>query len=126
MAGVVTTSKFLSKIARDQSKLRSVIGEEYIWNKNESECEQHTSPATRYIQSANIPGFYGHVEHDGDNHRWVGGEIVQAMAYDNPIPGFHTFHTHHLRPWRALWSSVRCSPTGRLSASRRLHPSSRR
>ena len=26
--------------------------------------------------------------------RWVGGEIVQAMAYDNPIPGFDA------RRWR--------------------------
>ena len=26
--------------------------------------------------------------------RWVGGDIVQAMAYDNPIPGFVN------RPWR--------------------------
>mmetsp|Transcript_57996 Transcript_57996/g.135615 ORF Transcript_57996/g.135615 Transcript_57996/m.135615 type:complete len:891 (+) Transcript_57996:107-2779(+) len=33
--------------------------------------------------------------------RWVGGEIVQAMAYDNPIPGFDTYNTNNLRLWRA-------------------------
>merc|ERR1719159_2058575 len=50
--------------------------------------------------------FGGHVEqyrndagHNRD--RWVGGEIIQAMAYDNPIPGFDTFNTNNLRLWRA-------------------------
>ncbi|CAE7021852.1 glpV [Symbiodinium sp. CCMP2456] len=49
--------------------------------------------------------FYGHVEEAEVNgqklSRWVGGEIVQAMAYDNPIPGFDTFNTNNLRLWRA-------------------------
>merc|ERR1740138_747666 len=36
-----------------------------------------------------------------NRHRWVGGEIIQAMAYDNPIPGFDTFNTNNLRLWRA-------------------------
>ncbi|CAE7945113.1 glpV, partial [Symbiodinium necroappetens] len=49
--------------------------------------------------------FYGHVEEVEVNgkklSRWVGGEIVQAMAYDNPIPGFDTFNTNNLRLWRA-------------------------
>ena len=26
---------------------------------------------------------------------------VQAMAYDNPIPGFDTYNTNNLRLWRA-------------------------
>jgi len=34
--------------------------------------------------------------------RWVAGEIIQAMAYDNLIPGFDTFNTNNLRLWRAL------------------------
>jgi len=34
--------------------------------------------------------------------RWVGGEILQAMAYDNPIPGFDTYNTNNLRLWRAI------------------------
>jgi len=33
--------------------------------------------------------------------KWTGGEIVQAMAYDNPIPGFDTYNTNNLRLWRA-------------------------
>jgi starch phosphorylase len=41
---------------------------------------------------------------DEDGHwclKWVGGEIIQAMAYDNPIPGFDTYNTNNLRLWRA-------------------------
>merc|ERR1712048_1304294 len=34
--------------------------------------------------------------------KWVGGEIVQAMAYDTPIPGFDTYNTNCLRLWRSL------------------------
>jgi len=50
--------------------------------------------------------FGGHVEQYRNNaghnrDRWVGGEIIQAMAYDNPIPGFDTFNTNNLRLWRA-------------------------
>jgi len=32
---------------------------------------------------------------------WEGGEVVMAVAYDVPIPGFGTFNTNNLR----LWSS---------------------
>ena len=32
---------------------------------------------------------------------WSGGEIVMAVAYDNPIPGFDTFNTINLRLFRA-------------------------
>merc|ERR1719316_1947977 len=51
--------------------------------------------------------FGGRVEdyHDADGNwrqKWVGGEIVQAMAYDTPIPGFDTYNTNCLRLWRAL------------------------
>jgi len=51
--------------------------------------------------------FGGHVEDYADEtgtgrRRWVGGEIIQAMAYDNPIPGFDTFNTNNLRLWRSL------------------------
>merc|ERR1719428_667927 len=50
--------------------------------------------------------FGGHVEDYTDEtgcwrQRWVGGEIVQAVAYDNPIPGFDTYNTNNLRLWRA-------------------------
>jgi len=49
--------------------------------------------------------FYGRSEKYNEfgveRHRWVGDEIVQAMAYDNPIPGYNTFNTNNLRLWRA-------------------------
>merc|ERR1719230_1776393 len=54
--------------------------------------------------------FGGRVEDytDEQGHwrqRWVGGEIIQAMAYDNPIPGFDTFNTNNLRLWKACPST---------------------
>ena len=50
--------------------------------------------------------FYGHVrKYTDDNGKnvsaWEGGEIVQAVAYDVPIPGYATPTTNNLR----LWSS---------------------
>eukprot|EP01053_Blabericola_migrator_P008903 Blabericola_migrator_1__8902@NODE_470_length_8219_cov_188_607581_g366_i0_p2_GENE_NODE_470_length_8219_cov_188_607581_g366_i0NODE_470_length_8219_cov_188_607581_g366_i0_p2_ORF_typecomplete_len958_score189_83Phosphorylase/PF00343_20/2_1e84_NODE_470_length_8219_cov_188_607581_g366_i011113984 len=33
--------------------------------------------------------------------RWTGGHIVQAVAYDNIIPGFDTFNCINLRLWKA-------------------------
>jgi len=33
--------------------------------------------------------------------KWVGGDLIQAMAYDNPVPGFDTYNTNNLRLWRA-------------------------
>eukprot|EP00403_Amphidinium_massartii_P038293 CAMPEP_0178433666 /NCGR_PEP_ID=MMETSP0689_2-20121128/33026_1 /TAXON_ID=160604 /ORGANISM="Amphidinium massartii, Strain CS-259" /LENGTH=957 /DNA_ID=CAMNT_0020055707 /DNA_START=20 /DNA_END=2893 /DNA_ORIENTATION=+ len=50
--------------------------------------------------------FYGEAKEGCDAEgnwgvQWVGGEIVQAMAYDNPIPGFDTYNTNNLRLWRA-------------------------
>jgi len=53
--------------------------------------------------------FYGHVEtyeEDGkEKRRWRGGEVLQAMAYDNPVPGFGTYNCINLRLWRALPST---------------------
>ncbi|KAK6343398.1 Non-essential glycogen phosphorylase [Orbilia blumenaviensis] len=50
--------------------------------------------------------FYGYVrrytEDDGTTvNIWEGGEVVQALAYDVPIPGYGTPTTNNLR----LWSS---------------------
>ncbi|KAA8904156.1 glycosyl transferase [Sphaerosporella brunnea] len=50
--------------------------------------------------------FYGYVKKDTDSDGktiivWEGGEIVQAIAYDVPVPGFDTSTTNNLR----LWSS---------------------
>eukprot|EP00742_Colponemidia_sp_Colp-10_P003889 GILJ01004142.1.p1 GENE.GILJ01004142.1~~GILJ01004142.1.p1 ORF type:complete len:944 (-),score=189.07 GILJ01004142.1:272-3103(-) len=50
--------------------------------------------------------FYGQVrryrdEKGRERSKWEGGEIIQAVAYDTPIPGFDTFNTINLRLWRA-------------------------
>lgn len=53
--------------------------------------------------------FYGHINKykDGnvDRAHWEGGQVVMAMAYDTPIPGFNTFNCNNLR----LWKSVPCN-----------------
>ncbi|KAI9846616.1 MAG: Non-essential glycogen phosphorylase [Sclerophora amabilis] len=54
--------------------------------------------------------FFGHVKKYQDQtgkqvNEWEGGEIVQAVAYDVPIPGFETSTTNNLR----LWSSKAAS-----------------
>lgn len=33
--------------------------------------------------------------------RWVAGEVLQALAYDVPIPGYKTKNTISLRLWEA-------------------------
>lgn len=45
--------------------------------------------------------FYGHVENTGNGFKLHGGEIVQAVAYDSPIPGYDTYNTLNLRLWSA-------------------------
>lgn len=45
--------------------------------------------------------FYGHVESTGHGFKLVGGEIVRAVAYDSPIPGYDTYNTLNLRLWSA-------------------------
>ncbi|KAF7852464.1 uncharacterized protein EAF02_012202 [Botrytis sinoallii] len=54
--------------------------------------------------------FYGHVRKYQDEQGvsktvWEGGEIVKAVAYDVPIPGYDTPATNNLR----LWSSKAAS-----------------
>ncbi|XP_071913179.1 alpha-1,4 glucan phosphorylase L-1 isozyme, chloroplastic/amyloplastic-like isoform X1 [Coffea arabica] len=44
--------------------------------------------------------FYGKVVTDSDGKRhWIGGEDIQAVAYDVPIPGYKTKTTINLRLW---------------------------
>lgn len=49
--------------------------------------------------------FYGKVEEVEQNgkkhHKWIPGEMVEAVAYDNPIPGYETNNTINLRLWAA-------------------------
>jgi len=35
------------------------------------------------------------------SRKWVGGEVVQALACDVPIPGYNTKNTISLRLWEA-------------------------
>ncbi|OQE41472.1 hypothetical protein PENCOP_c005G05708 [Penicillium coprophilum] len=54
--------------------------------------------------------FYGNVKkYQDDNgkisHSWEDGEIVQAIAYDVPIPGYGTKTTNNLRLWSSKASS---------------------
>ncbi|KXJ95701.1 glycogen phosphorylase [Microdochium bolleyi] len=54
--------------------------------------------------------FYGHVRKSQDENgktvaNWEGGEVVTAVAYDMPIPGYDTPSTNNLR----LWSSKAAS-----------------
>eukprot|EP00250_Pteridium_aquilinum_P013829 c21597_g1_i1 orf=564-3617(-) len=49
--------------------------------------------------------FYGKVEEEMVNgrrhHKWIPDEMVEAVAYDNPIPGYNTSNTINLRLWAA-------------------------
>ncbi|XP_057534323.1 alpha-glucan phosphorylase, H isozyme [Amaranthus tricolor] len=46
--------------------------------------------------------FFGHVQINPDGSReWVDGEVIQALAYDVPIPGYKTKNTISLRLWEA-------------------------
>ncbi|QHO14799.1 Glycogen phosphorylase [Arachis hypogaea] len=53
--------------------------------------------------------FYGTVEEvemNGEKQKvWIPGETVEAVAYDNPIPGYGTRNTINLRLWAAKPSS---------------------
>ena len=49
--------------------------------------------------------FYGQIEDVGDpsakRKLWTGGETVEAVAYDNPIPGYLTNNCINMRLWAA-------------------------
>jgi glycogen phosphorylase len=36
-----------------------------------------------------------------DSRKWVGGEVLKALAYDVPIPGYKTKNAISLRLWEA-------------------------
>eukprot|EP00871_Galdieria_phlegrea_P002573 jgi/Galph1/3316/GphlegSOOS_G1966.1 len=47
--------------------------------------------------------FYGNFERLADGRGlWTGGEVVQAVAFDVPVPGFDTYNNNNLRLWKAL------------------------
>lgn len=50
--------------------------------------------------------FYGRVERVTDDNgktrkKWLGGDIVRAVAHDMPIPGYQTENVNNLRLWSA-------------------------
>ncbi|KAG6383807.1 hypothetical protein SASPL_156433 [Salvia splendens] len=46
--------------------------------------------------------FFGQVEvNPNGSRKWIGGEVIQAVAYDVPIPGYKTKNTNSLRLWEA-------------------------
>jgi len=45
--------------------------------------------------------FYGHVTQNRGKSSWEGGEIVNAVAYDTPIPGYDTYNCINIRLWSA-------------------------
>lgn len=51
--------------------------------------------------------FFGEVVTSSDGRKsWTGGEVVQALAYDVPIPGYKTKNTISLRLWDARASAA--------------------
>lgn len=46
--------------------------------------------------------FYGHVDEDGKYHP---GQLIDAVAYDTPVPGFKTPNCVTLRLWNATAKS---------------------
>uniref|UniRef100_A0A060T314 Alpha-1,4 glucan phosphorylase n=1 Tax=Blastobotrys adeninivorans TaxID=409370 RepID=A0A060T314_BLAAD len=50
--------------------------------------------------------FYGYTQSHADEtgktaKKWLGGEMVRAVAYDMPIPGYSTSNVSNLRMWEA-------------------------
>jgi len=59
-------------------------------------------PRPEYLYPVN---FYGRVEPYDDNgelrYRWVDTELIMAMAYDTPVPGYKNNTVNNLRLWSA-------------------------
>lgn len=45
--------------------------------------------------------FFGRVMDTPDGKRWVDTQVVFAMPYDNPIPGYNNNHVNTMRLWSA-------------------------
>ncbi|XP_017490160.1 PREDICTED: glycogen phosphorylase isoform X2 [Rhagoletis zephyria] len=45
--------------------------------------------------------FYGRVVDNPEGKKWVDTQVVYAMPYDNPIPGYGNNHVNTLRLWSA-------------------------
>ncbi|CAL5339066.1 unnamed protein product [Camellia sinensis] len=70
--------------------------------------------------------FFGQVEvHPSGSQKWVGGEVVQALAYDVPIPGYKTKNTINLHLWEAKAGAEDFNPfqfnDGQYESAAQLH-----
>uniref|UniRef100_A0A4X2JXP6 Alpha-1,4 glucan phosphorylase n=1 Tax=Vombatus ursinus TaxID=29139 RepID=A0A4X2JXP6_VOMUR len=45
--------------------------------------------------------FYGHVEHTNQGAKWVDTQVVLAMPYDTPVPGYRNNTVNTMRLWSA-------------------------
>ncbi|KAI1894484.1 hypothetical protein AGOR_G00116280 [Albula goreensis] len=45
--------------------------------------------------------FYGRVEHSSEGVKWVGTQVVLAMPYDTPVPGYKNNTVNTMRLWSA-------------------------
>ncbi|KAG9344504.1 hypothetical protein JZ751_011174 [Albula glossodonta] len=45
--------------------------------------------------------FYGQVEHSSEGVKWVGTQVVLAMPYDTPVPGYKNNTVNTMRLWSA-------------------------
>lgn len=63
------------------------------WEFQRPEC---IFPVKFFGRVVQFPDGSGNIE-----HHWVDGEVVMAMAYDLPVPGFDTETVNNLRLWTA-------------------------
>ncbi|PKU27957.1 hypothetical protein llap_21739 [Limosa lapponica baueri] len=45
--------------------------------------------------------FYGRVEHTPEGVKWVDTQVVLAMPYDTPVPGYKNNTVNTMRLWSA-------------------------
>ncbi|KAJ8418340.1 hypothetical protein AAFF_G00140490 [Aldrovandia affinis] len=45
--------------------------------------------------------FYGHVQHSSEGAKWVDTQVVLAMPYDTPVPGYKNNTVNTMRLWSA-------------------------
>ncbi|XP_032883226.1 glycogen phosphorylase, liver form [Amblyraja radiata] len=63
---------------------------------------RHGNPWEKARPEYVIPiSFYGHVHHSKNGAKWVNTEIVLAMPYDTPIPGYLNNTVNTMRLWSA-------------------------
>eukprot|EP00058_Branchiostoma_floridae_P027829 XP_002613320.1 hypothetical protein BRAFLDRAFT_118723 [Branchiostoma floridae] len=63
---------------------------------------QYGNPWEKSRPEFTIPiKFYGRIEKHGDKYKWVDCQMVYAMPYDSPIPGYGNNTVNTMRLWSA-------------------------